>query len=50
LAEILGVKPWEVADIPIHWIEKAEVVYYAKREAAMAVAEKGAFPVYEIKF
>jgi len=40
----------EVCNQPIHWIERAKVVYFAKKEAAIEVANKGAFPVYEVKF
>jgi hypothetical protein len=40
----------EVGDQPLHWIERALVIYSAKKEAAIEIANKGAFPVYEVKF
>lgn len=40
----------EVQDQPIHWIERAKVVHFAKKEAAVEIANKGAFPVYQVEF
>ncbi len=40
LAMILGVKPWEVEEIPLHWREKAQTVYLAKKEARVEIFKK----------
>lgn len=37
LAEILGVKPWEVESVPEHWREKAKTVYLGRKEARFEI-------------
>lgn len=37
LAEILGVKPWEVEQVPEHWQQKAQVVNVARKEARIEI-------------
>ena len=39
-ARILGVKPWEIEDVPLHWREKARIVNLAKKQALQDIAAK----------
>jgi hypothetical protein len=50
-AKLLGVRPWELADVPMHWRHKARIVSVAKKEALQEIAKKakiGAVYILEI--
>ncbi len=49
-AKLLGVKPWELEDVPMHWRHKARVVSLARKEAILEIAKKSkAMSVYVIE-
>jgi hypothetical protein len=49
-ARALGVKPWEIGDVPMHWRYKARVVDAAKKQARVQMAIDGKIPAsYQVE-